>query len=88
MIVYVHHVQVTVFIVGMYHETTIMYVIFNYYAGECRKGVLKLLERFKKKVAKNQVLILYLYNSNSNYTLIVIVTSYTNNNNSSSLFQE
>jgi len=69
---------ITVFIVGMYHEITMCDVcyIFNY-VGECRKGVLKLLERFKKKVLKNQVLIVYLYNSNSNYT---------NNNNSLSLF--
>ena len=29
MIAYVHNTQVPVFIVGMYHETTIMYVIYS-----------------------------------------------------------
>ena len=58
MIVCVHHTQVSVFIVGI---TKPLYTIHIFqHVGECRKGVLKLLERFKKKVLKNQVLTSYM----------------------------
>ena len=50
--------NVSIFITVWNHETTTIHIFKR--VGECRKGVLKLLERFKKKVLKNQVLTSYM----------------------------
>ena len=58
MIVCVHHTQ-RLDLYCWNHETTTIHIFKR--VGECRKGVLKLLERFKKKILKNQVLKSYIY---------------------------